>query len=195
MGSAGEDTSPLCEEALVTGGKGKSFHFVRGEPAQFDAFWADFEHRIFWGDEHPADIVVLVLRFTWASWDHVNVEIERARGGEDESLDTGFLEGLALGNREHILFPVAMPPERQPLIEFTVMMKEGLRSVRTHQHYASREVSGKGRAQEALLRRVEKPDHLGPERYLVQSFRKIESLQGRAEEGTIHGTVAGVGVD
>jgi hypothetical protein len=56
-------------------------------------------------------------------------------------------------------------------------------------------VSGKGRAQEALLRRVEKPDHLGPERYLVQSFRKIESLQGRAEEGTIHGTVAGVGVD
>ena len=83
VGTASEDATPFGEEALVSWGKRECFHFVGGEPTEFDAFWADFERCGFGSDEHPTDIEVFMLGFVLAGWDGVNVEIEGAWRGDD----------------------------------------------------------------------------------------------------------------
>lgn len=186
MSTPSEDAAPFCEEPFISGSEGERLHFVGSEPAEFDAFWADFECRVFWGDKHPSDIVMFVLGFTGASGDGVDIEVEWARGGEDESLDARFFQGLALSDREHILVTVAMTSERKPFIELTMVVEKGLRAIRTDQHHAAGEMSWEGGSEEARLRRVEEGNHFGSERDFVGPFGQIEVFESGSQGGAGH---------
>jgi hypothetical protein len=119
----------------------------------------------------------------------MDIQVVGTRRSENQSMDPGFFERLALSNAENIFVSVAMPAEGKPFIKFAMVMEERLRTIRTYKHHASREVCREAGALKTLGSGFKEFQHPSPEHCLFGALGKIQRFKGGAKISTGHGRV------
>jgi hypothetical protein len=120
--------------------------------------------------------------------DFVDIEIERALGGDDEALDAGFLERFAAGDAENVLIAIAMAAELEPAAELAMMMQQDPGAIGIDDKGAAGEVGGEGGALEAARGAVKQGKHAVAGGLFIAPPGEIHPGQQRAQLPASHGT-------
>ena len=189
-GATGEELPPFCQKPLEACAEGELSHLVGGEPLECEALGAGLWKCVFRCNEHVADVVMEMLGLRGARGDGMDVEVEGPGGGEDETCDARFLEGLALCDREDVLLAIAMAAELHPAVEIAVVMQERALSVGAEYKGASGEVRGERGAQKTAGLGVEQGDHAFAQREFVGTLGEVECGElGTELDAVRHGSV------
>ena len=186
MPAAGENSPPFAKKAAVARGEGEGLHFKGGKPTQFEAFIAPAELCILRGDKHPTHIEMFVFGFIAPCGYRVDVQIEKTRGCEDQSLDSGFFPRFPTCNAKNIFVAIAVPSEGEPFVELSMVMKEGLPARGIHDQSTASKMCRETGAIEALHRGVEQSEHPAAEIDLFGACREVETCEGLIQIGTVH---------
>jgi hypothetical protein len=119
-------------------------------------------------------------------WNLVDIEVEWARGGNDEPRDAAFLERLPLGDTEDILIAVAMPAKLKPAVQLAMVMEQGAGPIRIHDKRASSEVTREAIALEAAGRAIEQGKHPLAGRYLLGALSQVKGCELGAKFYPVH---------